>query len=141
METENPEIKEELKIVLNKTDENNIEENIIKRKRGRPLGIKNKIQSDSDNKTETPKEENKKISETDLKIFEGFGEVILTLLEPRLPNPIPFSKEEKNMFSSALSKVIPKYLGTFGNYQEESILLFVSLGLLLPRVKKQDEKD
>lgn len=121
-----------LENVLNSDKENEVQ---VKRGRGRPK----KTETIEQQKIEDQK--NEEIKKEFANQFSLLSDVGLDLLSPRLPNPIPFSKPEKEMFSNALSKVVEKYFSSFGNYDAEISLVVISIVLIYPRIKKDEPKE
>lgn len=69
-----------------------------------------------------------------------FSETALDLLAPRLPNPVPFTITEKEMFGKSLSALAGKYFSLLNNYDIELSFLFASLILFYPRMKVEKKK-
>lgn len=108
-----------------KTEQTEVEQ--PKKKRGRPKGYK--VKKDDKEKQETFK-----------KTVQSFGTTILKLVENRLPNPKPFSKDEIDMFNNSFGNVVSKYASSFGNYEEEISFAVVSIALFYPRLKKPEKE-
>lgn len=72
--------------------------------------------------------------------IKQLGGIILDLAAPRLPNPIPFTDQEKDMFNKALSKVALKYYINIGKWEEEATLILITGVLLYPRFRLGKKK-
>ena len=106
---------EELKI-----ESEQVEQEPIKRKRGRPK------------KTETEVIEPQL---PEINVAPVFNIVI-----ERLPNPLPLTESESSVLNSTFNKVLQKYSGNI-KYIEEINLSLVLVGILLPRLKKNKAPD
>ena len=121
---------------LNKKIED-IEKQPPAKKRGRPP----KVKTDATNKTLIIDEPPKLPSEELTQAIKQLGGIILDLAAPRLPNPVPFTEQEKKLFNNSLSKVALKYTVNVGKWEEETALLLVTLVLFYPRVKPKKETE
>ena len=108
------------------------------KKRGRRTNAQIEADSLKDDNVIDEKIENQKIEFTNsLKLF---SETALDLLAPRLPNPVPFTTTEKEMFGKSLSALAGKYFSYLNNYDIELSFLFASLILFYPRMKVEKKK-
>jgi hypothetical protein len=103
-----------------------------KKKGGRPLGSKTRKHVA---KTLEAPAQSQEIQE----MKEGFtlmGEFTLDFLAGRLPNKMPVTREEKALFSRALSLVLEKYVPNLESYGPEVMLLGASILVIGPRLVK-----
>lgn len=107
-----------------KTDFLNEQEERIKKPRGRAA---------QNIKEAEAKEEFKKS-------ISGIGGMVIGLVVKRLPNPVPLDEFEKEQFNLAFDNIAVKYIGYIDNYKEEVALLFASVLIIAPRLKKPTEK-
>ena len=103
-----------------KVESEQVEQEPVKRKRGRPR------------KTETEVIEPQL---PDINVAPVFNIII-----DRLPNPLPLSESESSVLNSTFNKVLQKYSGNI-KYIEEINLSLVLVGILLPRLKKNKAPD
>jgi len=112
----------------------------VKRKRGRPPKKPIDLEAEKIKQFEVEQKinERKEKFSTSLESFSG---TILDLISPRLPNPKPFSIEEKNMFSNSLSGLAAKYFSSLNDYDVEMSFIISSVVLFYPRMKKDSDKN
>ena len=103
-----------------KVESEQVEQEPIKRKRGRPK------------KTETEQVEPQL---PDIDIAPVFNVLI-----KRLPNPLPLTETESALLNSTFNKVLRKYSGNI-KYIEEINLSLVLIGIFLPRLKKSNDSN
>jgi hypothetical protein len=63
------------------------------------------------------------------------GGMLLDLLCVRLPNPLPPTEMEKQLFGQALSEVSGKYVPSMINYAPEMMLVTMLVVVIVPRIK------
>ena len=69
--------------------------------------------------------------------FNAFGGLILEVVCPRLPNPLPPTDQEKQLFGNAVGRIIEKYAPQLGGYDAELALAVAVIVVFAPRMKKQ----
>ena len=68
--------------------------------------------------------------------FNAFGGMLLDVMCPRMPNPIPPTEQEKELFGNAVGRIIEKYAPQLGGYDAELALAVAVLVVFAPRMKR-----
>lgn len=122
--------------VINKIENEN-EKQVIEEKFNE-LKLEKKEDAINNKSTYIKKKEKIKIEAAEqMELLKGVGSSFLSLIVPRLPNPIPITEDEKNIFDTAFCKLAAKYIPMTGGYEIEISFVMVSLMIFAPRIKKE----
>ena len=72
--------------------------------------------------------------------FALFGSVLLDVICLRMPNPIPATPGEKEVFGNATSRLIEKYAPKMAGYEAELAFGLACIVVVAPRLKKPKEE-
>jgi len=86
----------------------------------------------------------KEIEEEQVKqTAEGFvliGNTFIDFVVPRLPNPIPVSESERELWNKTFSAVAEKYAAYVSKFGAEISFVIASIMIFAPRMQKKDER-
>lgn len=72
--------------------------------------------------------------------FGLFGSILLEVICTRMPNPLPPTPGEKQLFGNATSRLVEKYAPKLGGWEAELTFAFAAVVVLAPRLKAKGAK-
>jgi hypothetical protein len=72
--------------------------------------------------------------------FVLFSSLALKMICARLPNPLPPTPEETEMFNTTVTGVMTKYFASIANWDAELSLLVACVFIFIPRMKSPQEE-
>jgi hypothetical protein len=107
--------------------------------------IEEEYKEAAEEKPKRRRSKRKEIEEEQIKqTTEGFvliGNTFIDFIVPRLPNPIPVSDSERELWNKTFSAVAEKYAAYVSRFGAEISFVIASIMIFAPRMQKNERKN